>query len=301
VHCPRLPSVPLPRLRQAVQRAQHGIAEPDPVSFRCHRPRRAWRLRYKLSLRDLAEMFLIRGIAFSYEAVRDWEDKLTPALAVNLRRRRRGKVGRSWYVDETYVKVQGRWCYLYRAIDTSGAPVDVRLSKICDMAAPMAFFHSAKTVSGHAGPDHHGWARQLPKGNPKRTRRRRSPSDQSLSQQPDRAGSSRHQGPIPADARVQERPLLCDVLSKLRRTAKLSPPPLRPQQSPPTARPLPFPHGDQHPAGHVMGILRTAEQIILVDASADRTGNRAWPRRHGHGGALLRVSGVRSISVCGRA
>src|ERR1700739_298 len=48
-----------------------------------------WRLRYKLSLRDLPEMFLIRGIVFSYEAVRDWERKLTPALAENLRRRRR--------------------------------------------------------------------------------------------------------------------------------------------------------------------------------------------------------------------
>jgi putative transposase len=108
-----------------------------------------WRLRYKLSLRDLAEMFLIRGIVFSYEAVRDWEAKLTPALALAevLRRRRRGKVGRSWYVDETYVKVQGRWCYLYRAIDTSGALVDVRLSETRDMAAATAFFGSAKTVT----------------------------------------------------------------------------------------------------------------------------------------------------------
>jgi hypothetical protein len=60
-----------------------------------------WRLRYKLSLRDLPEMFAVRGIVFSYEAVRDWEAKLTPALAEDLRRRRRGKVGRSWYVDET--------------------------------------------------------------------------------------------------------------------------------------------------------------------------------------------------------
>jgi len=66
-----------------------------------------WRLRYKLSLRDLAEMFLIRGLVFSYEAVRDWEAKLTPALAENLRRRRKGKVGRSWYVDETYIL--GAW------------------------------------------------------------------------------------------------------------------------------------------------------------------------------------------------
>ena len=63
-----------------------------------------WRLRYKLSLRDLSEMFLIRGIVFSCEAVRDWAAKLTPALAESLRRRRRGKVGRSWYVDETYLK-----------------------------------------------------------------------------------------------------------------------------------------------------------------------------------------------------
>ena len=43
-----------------------------------------WRLRYKLSLRDLPEMFLIRGIVFSHEAVRDWEAKLTPALAEGL-------------------------------------------------------------------------------------------------------------------------------------------------------------------------------------------------------------------------
>src|SRR5919205_162941 len=40
-----------------------------------------WRLRYTLSLRNLSEMFLLRGIVFSYEAVRDWEAKLTPALA----------------------------------------------------------------------------------------------------------------------------------------------------------------------------------------------------------------------------
>src|SRR3954447_14296565 len=48
-----------------------------------------WRLRYKLSLRDLPEMFLIRGLVFSHETVREWEAKLTPALAEELRRRRR--------------------------------------------------------------------------------------------------------------------------------------------------------------------------------------------------------------------
>ena len=60
-----------------------------------------WRLRYKLSLRDLAEMFLTRGFVFTYEAVREWEAKLTPALAENLRRKRKGRVGPSWYVDES--------------------------------------------------------------------------------------------------------------------------------------------------------------------------------------------------------
>jgi putative transposase len=107
-----------------------------------------WRLRYQLSLRDLSEMFLLRGIVFSHEAVRDWEAKLTPALAENLRRPRRGKVGRSWYVDETYLKVHGRWVYLYRAVDRSGALVDVMLSETRDMAAAKAFFRSAKAVAG---------------------------------------------------------------------------------------------------------------------------------------------------------
>src|SRR3978361_2453607 len=92
-------------------------------------------------------MFLIRGIVFSHEAVRDWEAKLTPALAEGLRRRRRGKVGKSWYVDETYMKVHGHWCYLYRAIDRNGALVDVMFSEHRDMAAAKAFFQSAKTVT----------------------------------------------------------------------------------------------------------------------------------------------------------
>jgi putative transposase len=107
-----------------------------------------WRLRYKLSLRDLSEMFLIRGIEFSYEAVRDWEAKLTPSLIESLRRQRKGRIGRSWYVDETYIKVRGRWCYLYRAIDRSGVLVDVRLSETRDMEAAKAFFRSAKAVTG---------------------------------------------------------------------------------------------------------------------------------------------------------
>ena len=107
-----------------------------------------WRLRYKLALRDLPEMFAIRGIVFCHETVREWEAKLTPALAEDLRRRRHGRVGCSWYVDETYIKVHGRWCYLYRAIDRAGALVDVMFSEQRDMAAANAFFRSAKAVTG---------------------------------------------------------------------------------------------------------------------------------------------------------
>ena len=54
-----------------------------------------WRLRYKLSLRGLPEMFLIRGIEFSYESVQNWKARLTPSLIDSLRRRRKGRIGRS--------------------------------------------------------------------------------------------------------------------------------------------------------------------------------------------------------------
>jgi transposase-like protein len=110
-----------------------------------------WRLRYRLTLRDLSEMFLHRGLLFSHEAVREWEAKLTPILSDELRKRRRGKGGagrRSWHVDETFLKVRGCWCYLYRAIDRNGDLVDTMLSEHRDMAAAQAFFRSAKSATG---------------------------------------------------------------------------------------------------------------------------------------------------------
>jgi transposase-like protein len=55
---------------------------------------------------------------------------------------------RSWYVDETYIRVRGQWRYLYRAIDRDGALVDVMLSEHRDLAAAKAFFRSAKAVTG---------------------------------------------------------------------------------------------------------------------------------------------------------
>jgi putative transposase len=104
------------------------------------------RLRYKLSLRNLAEMYLLRGFEFTHEAVRDWEERFAPLLAERLRRKRKGKFGRRWYVDETYVKVKGKWCYLYRAIDREGNLVDSMLSATRDMAAAQRFFRSTLSV-----------------------------------------------------------------------------------------------------------------------------------------------------------
>jgi transposase-like protein len=86
-----------------------------------------------------------------YEAVRTWEAKLLPVMGDALRRRHYGmrrQSGRSWYVDETYLKVQGGWCYLYRAIDCDGNLVDTMLSDTRDMAAAKAFFRSAKATTG---------------------------------------------------------------------------------------------------------------------------------------------------------
>ena len=109
------------------------------------------RLRYRLTLRDLSEILLLRGIEASHEAVRDWEAKLLPAMGDELRKRRHGKrpsPGASWHVDETYLKVRGKWAYLYRAIDRDGNLVDAMLSERRDMAAAKAFFHSAKATAG---------------------------------------------------------------------------------------------------------------------------------------------------------
>jgi len=109
-----------------------------------------WRLRYKLSLRDLAEMFLERGFSFTHEAVREWEARFAPLLAEQLRARRQGQAGSSRHVDETYIKVNGQRCYLYRAIDREGKLVDSMLSETRDMDAAQRFFRQARVAVGQA-------------------------------------------------------------------------------------------------------------------------------------------------------
>jgi transposase-like protein len=63
-----------------------------------------------------------------------------PIFADRLRAKRHSKVGKIWFVDQTYVRVKGKWCYLYRGIDEDGNLVDVRLSEKRDMEAAKAFF-----------------------------------------------------------------------------------------------------------------------------------------------------------------
>ena len=109
------------------------------------------RLRCRLTLRDLGGILALRGIEVSHEAVRDWEAKLLPVMGDALRRRRHGTrhgSGISWYVDETYLKVRGRWTDLYGAIDRDGTLIDAMPSEHRDMAAAKAFFRSATATVG---------------------------------------------------------------------------------------------------------------------------------------------------------
>ncbi|GHO78244.1 hypothetical protein KSD_60150 [Ktedonobacter sp. SOSP1-85] len=107
-----------------------------------------WRLRYKLSLCDVAEMFLARGFTFTHETVREWEARFAPLITKQLRAKRRGQAGTSWYVDETYLKAHGKWCYVYRAIGHDGNLVDSMLSEKRNMAAAKRFFQQAVAVVG---------------------------------------------------------------------------------------------------------------------------------------------------------
>jgi len=109
-----------------------------------------WRLRYTLRRRDLAEMFVGRGFVFTHEAVREWEARFAPLLTARMRAKRRGQARAKWHADETYLRVDGRWCFLYRAIDREGNLVDALLSEQRDMAAAQRFFAQALDTTGQA-------------------------------------------------------------------------------------------------------------------------------------------------------
>ncbi len=75
-----------------------------------------WYLSYKLSYRDLEEMAAERGLQVDHTTVYSWVMKFTPEFEKKIRSLKRAS-GRSWRLDETYIKVKGQWKYLYRAVD----------------------------------------------------------------------------------------------------------------------------------------------------------------------------------------
>ncbi|WP_255209035.1 IS6 family transposase [Paraburkholderia youngii] len=109
-----------------------------------------WYVAYGLSLRNLEEMMAERGIDVDHSTVHRWAIKLLPALEKVFRVRKR-PVGKSWRVDETYIKVKGQWKYLYRVVDKAGDTIDFLLRAHRDKAAAKRYFQ--KSIEHNAEPE----------------------------------------------------------------------------------------------------------------------------------------------------
>jgi transposase-like protein len=106
-----------------------------------------WYLRFKLSSRDLVQMMAERGIALTHTTILRWVQRYVPEFEKRWNKYSR-QVGGSWRCDETYIKVKGRWAYLYRAVDKLGRTVDFLLSERRDVAAAKRFFIKAMKKHG---------------------------------------------------------------------------------------------------------------------------------------------------------
>src|SRR3984893_15804219 len=109
----------------------------------------SWYLRYGLSYRDVEELLVERGIEVDHVTVYRWVQRFTPFLA-DAARPCRHAVGDRWFVDETYVRVGGRWRYVYRAVDQYGQIIDVYVSARRDTGAARRFFTTAMNANGEA-------------------------------------------------------------------------------------------------------------------------------------------------------
>ncbi len=101
-----------------------------------------WYLRFRLPYADIVELLAERGAHVDASTVFDWVQRFTP-LYKEAARPHRHRVGARWAVDETYIRLAGRWVYAYRAIDEHGQVIDVYLSETRDTAAATAFFAQA--------------------------------------------------------------------------------------------------------------------------------------------------------------
>jgi len=104
--------------------------------------------RFSLSYRDLEEMACIRGAQIDHSTMQRWMIKFTPLIDMQVRKRKK-PVGKSWRMDETYIKVNGVWVYLYRAVDSLGNTIEFLLRKYRDAAAAEGFFRKAFKNNGH--------------------------------------------------------------------------------------------------------------------------------------------------------
>lgn len=109
-----------------------------------------WYLAYGLSLRNLEEMMAERGISVDHATIHRWIVRYSPKLLEQFNRRKRAVTGR-WHMDETYIKVRGRWMYLYRAVDGNGDTVEFWFSEKRNLAAAKRFLR--KALKRHGRPE----------------------------------------------------------------------------------------------------------------------------------------------------
>jgi putative transposase len=110
-----------------------------------------WYLAYPLSYRNLEEMMAERGAPVDHSNIYRWVQKFTPKLEAVFRKGKKRSVGKSWRMDETYIKVMGQWKYLYRAVDKNGQTIDFLFTAHRDKKAALRFFK--KAIRQHGLPD----------------------------------------------------------------------------------------------------------------------------------------------------
>ena len=123
-----------------------GCHFPKSVILTCVR----WYLRFKLGYRDIEELMAERGVNVDHATINRWVVKFAPLLGLRARRHK-AQVGKSWRLDETYIKVRGQWMYLYRAIDSVGDTVEFWFSEHRDLQAAKRFLR--KALHRHGRPD----------------------------------------------------------------------------------------------------------------------------------------------------
>jgi transposase-like protein len=101
-----------------------------------------WYLCYGLSYRDAGELLAERGVTVDHVSIYRWVQRFTPEF-IEAARPGRHAPGDRWFADETYLKVSGKWAYLYRAIGQRDQVIDVLLSERRDLAAARRFFTRA--------------------------------------------------------------------------------------------------------------------------------------------------------------